>query len=279
MITFYINEKERERDLAEAFLAEMPGRIVRKEADVIEPGTSVACMVGVKSRKLWGAHREAGIPCIMFDKGYDRSRGPNRVWEFWRIAVNAHHPTEFLTTARMPPDRSRQMGMLAKRWRAKGSHILLAGSSAKYHEFYGLPHPTEWAEMTIEKMRQFTDREIIYRPKPSWREATKIAGATYSKPGRAGIDVDLADAWALVTHGSNACYEAIQWGVPCIILGNGVAKPISSSRLEVIERPLLARSRSVNQWLANLAYCQWTLAELTRGEAGPVVRKMLETRG
>lgn len=267
-VAFYINDKPRELELAQGFAEGCPHpvEIIAKSGDDVAPGIDLACMVGVKSRKLWRAHEAAGIPRLMFDKGYLRHRGDGGVWEFWRVAVNAHHPTSFLASAMCGSSRAKLYGLRAKGWRRRGDHILIAGSSAKYHEFYGLPDPTEWARRLVADLRRFTDRPIIYRPKPSWKEAEPIAGTVFSAGGKGrGIEDDLRNAWALVTHGSNACFEAVLGGVPSIILGDGVARPISSSRLEVVERPRGAPASLVAQWINNISYRQFTIAELRKG--------------
>jgi hypothetical protein len=64
-------------------------------------------MVGVKSKRCGSLTvRGRGVP-IMLDKGYVRTRRAGaRVWEYWRVSVGAHHPTETsLMSRKMPSDR------------------------------------------------------------------------------------------------------------------------------------------------------------------------------
>lgn len=280
-ICFFASEKPRERELAAAFISGLGWHGDAGVVRALDGGPQVArgfdavAMVGVKSADLFAANRAAGIHTIMLDKGYlrDRIEG-TRKWKYWRVAVNAHHPTRYLMTTRRPHDRLARLRLEVAPWRTKGDHILIAGSSAKYHAFYGLPEPTGYAKALVAEIRKLTDRPLIYRPKPSWKEATEIAGTTYSPP-KQRLEEVLAGARAVVTHGSNACFEAVLAGVPCVVLGEAVAMPISSTTLGAIEKPRKATKNQRLQWLANLAYQQWTLDEFGSGAAWSVIRDEL----
>lgn len=270
-LIFYASEKPREQELAAALIkgAKVHGWDAEQRelcaSPMIERGTTAVCMVGVKSKRLFDIAKAARAVPVMFDKGYVRTRrADSRVWDFWRVAVGAHHPTDTtLMSKKMPGDRCEQLGLQTSPWRQRGYSIVIAGSSAKYHDFYGLPDPTTWAEGIVAELQRLTDRPIIYRPKPSWKEAVKIKGTQWSSGGES-ISGALQGAWALVTHGSNASFEAALMGVPSVILGDGVARPISSTSLEDVEEPRLGKRE---QWLNNLAYHQWTETELRSGEA------------
>lgn len=269
-LCFYASDKPREIELASAVIAGaaehgIEGFIKPLTPEIeIEP-CDVACMVGVKSARLFRACQAARILPIYFDKGYVRSRRPeSRTWEYWRVSVGAHHPTgTTLCAHRKPADRLAALSLSVAPWRKRGLQIVFAGSSAKYHEFYGLPEPTRYARKLIGQIKRLSDRPIIYRPKPSWRDAEPIRGSLFSG-GNEGITSTLANAHCLITHGSNACFEAALLGIPSIILGDAVARPISSTDLADLEAPRLGKR---DRWLAALAYHQWTLDELRSGEA------------
>ncbi len=155
---------------------------------------------------------------------------------------------------------------------------MLAGSSAKYHAFYGLSDPTRYAQKIVKQLAHLTKREIIYRPKPSWREAVPIRGTRFSPPKSymlENLGHILPTAHCLITHGSNACFDAMVAGVPSIILGDGVALPISSCDLYKIEDLPKPRDHARLQLLANLAYHQWTESELASGQAWDTIGKWL----
>ncbi len=278
MILFAASDKPREQQLAAAFAA---GAAVHGcKVDICHNGVlprlngyRAVAMVGVKSKRLFEQVKATGAMPLMLDKGYIRSRRPDaRTWEYWRVSPGAHHPTgTSLTGRKYPSDRLEALELEVAKWRRGGLQVVFAGSSAKYHDFYGLPDPTEYASALFERIRQLTDRPIVYRPKPSWRDAVPIAGSRYSV-GKEGMSGALANAHCLVTHGSNACFEAALLGIPSIILGDGVAKPISSTSIEDVEHPHLGKRI---QWLANLAYHQFTEAEFASGEAWQTIGEWL----
>lgn len=285
-VAFWHSTKPRERLLSDAFLAgvrlhgdEVSTHYLPSDPETIEipPDSSeVACMVGVKSGHLYRAHLRAGMRIVYIDKGYVRSREDNQEgWKYWRVSIGGHHPTKYIADAAYPSDRWEALGLGVLPWRTPdaGLHIVLAGSSEKYHQFYGLKHPTNYARKLVGKIREVSERKIIYRPKPSWRAAERIDGTEFSVGG--SINDVLKDAHALVTHGSNACFEAMLMGVPSIIMGDAVARPISSTSVEVVEDPLLATDEERLRILQNLAYFQWTLREMAEGRAWSVLRPLV----
>ncbi len=290
-VCFWHSDKPREQLLGDAFAEGVRalglGDTVEQRALLPEPAVAdcdVAVMIGVKSRALFQAHWDAGIHVVMLDKGYTRhaAPGPVKLWEYWRVAVDAHHPTETLMSIARPPDRLERLGLELKPWRFPfgddGRAVLIAGSSAKYHEFYGMRDPTRWAtKVAREIATRAPRREIIYRPKPSWKDAAPIPGTTYSAD-REPIESVLQRTAVMVTHGSNACFEAALAGVPTIVLGTAVAKPISATSLEVLatgDWPIRRCADLREQWLANLAYCQWTMPEFASGEAWRCIRPQI----
>lgn len=229
--------------------------------------SDVVVLFGVKARVRHEEFRAAGIQTIVLDKGYVRHAAPGgQKWcEYWRVAVNAHHPTGYLMDQKQPHDRFNRLGLEMREWRRKGDTVIYAGSSDKYHRFNGLEEANSYARSVVSKIRKLTNRAIIYRPKPSWKDAQRIEGVTFSRPPER-IHQTLVGAHVLVTNGSNACFEAVLAGVPTIVLGEAVAKPISSTSLKRIERPQLAGMDERLQWAANLAYAQWTMPEMRSGE-------------
>lgn len=288
------SDKELDRALMAAFGkgAERHGVKVEIEQGGSEPrgGADVVALFGVKARTRFEAYRARGVHTVMLDKGYVRHHvGPRKWCEYWRIAVNAHHPTRYVMWLGADATRFQALGLRIADWRERiewppssgpgqpvgGGHVVFAGSSDKYHQFNGLEHPTAYAQRVVAGLRARTGRPIIYRPKPSWSAAVPVGGAGFSQfPQRLG-EV-LAGAHALVTDGSNACFEAVLAGVPAIVLGEAVAKPISSTTLDDIESPYLANEPVRRQWLNGLAECQWTMPEMGRGLAWQHVKDLLD---
>ena len=279
-VAFFHSDKPREHLLADAFLEG-----VKRHGDPIamvntaeEPTLDyeVACMVGVKSRELFQKHWRAGIHTVYLDKGYSRHKKPGPVsgWEFWRMAIDSHQPTEKYRND-CPDDRMKECGWEFKPWRKKGHKVIIAGSSEKYHAFYGLNEPTEYATRLIHKIKKRAPQfEIVYRPKPSWAGAVEITGAHYSIFPETISDA-LKGGHVMITHGSNACFEAATLGIPALILGNAASRPISSTSFDDLESPYLATDLERKQLFSYLAYCQYSLVECSKGQAWAWIRPQI----
>lgn len=270
-ICFYISDKPRERFLGKSFEAGAKNYghdiVLRRLGSGIEPNCDLSCVVGVKSKNLWDrldGHK------LMFDKGYTRHRSKDGAWEYWRLSLNSHHPTNTtLHKFKYASDRFEKLKLQVKPWRRSGLQVLFAGSSEKYHAFYDLEGPTEYARKIVTRLNELTDRPIYYRPKPSWKNAVPVGGSYFSDP-KSPLESVLSNAHCIVTHGSNICFEAMLEGIPSIVLGEAIAQHISSTELEDVESPHLAKRERL---LAALGYHQWTMDEMKSGECWQMVEK------
>ena len=238
-----------------------------------------AHVVGVKNILMFQDYIKRGIPVAYWDKGYVRrlwrdQNGKEEWLDYWRVSVNMHQPLPFIEKAKKGPERAKAEGIKFQPWRKKGEAIIVDGSSAKHYAFHELGNPTDVAKAVIAEIKTKSDRPIIYRPKPSWTGAVPIEGTEYDH-GSKDYTAIFARAHALVTYGSNLCYDAALAGVPSIVLGQGVARPISSTSLEEIENPRLATDEERQQWVNNVAWCQFKKEEMNSGLAWDTIKEML----
>lgn len=222
----------------------------------------VAIMIGLKSIVLREACIAAGQRVLIFDKGYNRKGG------WWRVAIDAHQPTRYLMSLNRSYDRAASLNWSPKKWRESrpDSPVIIAGGGRKYYDVFNLPEPVDYVSEIVDKIRiAGCKRKIWYRPKPSMSNITPVPGTVLSR--HKSIYEILGDAHALITYGSNACFEAMLAGIPSIVLGDAIAGPISSSKLEDIENPFLADDQKRSSLLSNLAYCQFDNSEISTGYA------------
>jgi hypothetical protein len=198
---------------------------------------------------------------VYADLGYWGRRKRSRWDGYHKLAVNSRHPTAYFQSRKHDSKRFLEHHVQIRPWRESGRHILVAGMSAKAAAAEGL-QPNEWERATINRLRQLTDREIVYRPKPNWHDAIPLEGARFDR------DSDLINALtgchALVSHHSNVAVDALLAGVPCICPG-GVASLLSGHDLGQIENPPMPDGRE--QWAADLAWTQWNIDEMESGAA------------
>jgi hypothetical protein len=234
---------------------------------------------GVVKREILWDHAHKGVPLIYLDKGYKRARAPWRGTNLpthWRMCWNATHPTEYLMRLAAPADRWDSLGLRLNNRNAVGTRVVILGSSAKFHHTEKLVHPTEWTQGLVREIQQIApDRKILYRPKPSWSDAQPVDGARFDHGGKSLILDALRTAFCSITYGSIACVDSVCAGVPCIVLGNGVAAPISSRTLGEIADPMWQNRRNREQWAANLAYCHFTPDEIASGFAWKTLKEQM----
>lgn len=209
--------------------------------------------IGGHSRLIWDAY--AGKRRILIDKGYTRS-------PYYRVSLDNFQPLDYMERVQRPDDRLAKLNIQFQKYKGKGNAILFDGASNKYCLWMGLGDWIEWGESVVAKIRQHTDRPIIYRPRPSHNELVAIKGAELSVGPLAD---DLARSAVVVSYGGNIGWDAAIAGVPHFAIGDSIARPISETDWNMLDDPLIPDRR--NAWASNVAYCQWTLEELASGEA------------
>jgi hypothetical protein len=283
-VVFYASEGKK----FDETLAARMGKGVKRRGDAYEvlpikgvveplPDTDVAILAGVKggSKPCFEAHRRAGRHAIILDKGYTRLRGGELGTLYWRLSVDDFQPHAYLRAGR-PGDRWERLGMtVLPMWKKDHGQVLFCGSSQKYCDWHGLGDATEYARRTLKQLSRLTDRELVYRPKPSWGGAVPVRGFRYSSHEEKFV-AELDRTFCVVTFGSNAAFEAVLAGVPALVLGDGIARPLCRTRLEDVGDPLYPTTAEVRQVGCDIAYCQWTLEEMASGECWDHVRPVLE---
>jgi hypothetical protein len=188
------------------------------------------------------------------------------------MAVNSRHPTDYFQRVKHGVERFACFSVKIKPW-AEGSgkkrYIIVGGMSAKAARAEGFG-PEEWERRIVDQLRSVTDREIVYRPKPNWRDARPITGSRFARGEDGDIGKYLDGCHAVVTHHSNVAVDALLAGVPSFCW-DGAATPLSSQDLSRIEDPVKPDGRE--QWAYDLAYTQWNVAEMREGAAWRYLRE------
>jgi hypothetical protein len=176
-------------------------------------------------------------------------------------------------------------------WRdTRGEYILVVlqhvidTSLVRMIEHYGSYY--NWFKNCISQIQSFSDLPIVVRPHPkhgmysNFFEAHRIPEAIdklsnvywSANQGRDGLNggrflqKDLDDAHAVVGWTSNALTEAACHGVPVYPMSPGsMATPIAQRPLSDIDN--IRNMPDRQQWLNDLAYCQWTYNEIKDGTA------------
>lgn len=222
--------------------------------------------IGGESAIYWDEYRRAGKHIVFVDKGYSRM-------PYFRVSVNGFQPYDFINRKYCASGRLAQLGLNFKDLRPSGEHILLDGASNKYCLWNRLGYWVDWGQYMVDCIRKASDRPIIYRPRPSHNPAPSIKGAILST----GILADdFAKSHIVVTHGGNIAWDAIIYGLPVFTIDDkSFASPIAETDWNNLHKPRLIKAKKVNQWAANVAYCQYTLEEMASGLAWPRIKSEL----
>ena len=211
-------------------------------------------------RRVFDDYRRHG-KAIYIDLGYWGRRKRTRFDGHHKLVLNSRHPTAYFSRKSHGSARFDALGVTIEPWRAKGRHIIVAGMSGKAAACEGLG-VEEWERNAVAKLRGFTDRPIIYRPKPNWTGARAIPGSIMD--AKTPLELALRNCHAVVTHHSNVGVDALMAGVPVISV-EGVASLLGSRHVSDIGHPAMPDGR--HQWAADLAWTQWTVAEMEQGLA------------
>lgn len=242
--------------------------------DYREPFSDVAIFYGFdgsrdsKITQAFNEYRGAGRKAIYIDLGYFSQRWNGDRYGFHRFSVNARHPTAYFQNVKHKSDRFKVHNRKIEPWRQPGQNIIVCGMSDKCARFEGFDFE-EWERNAIKRIRQATDRPIVYRPKPQRKTVSQyppIAGVSYSNPLHKSLSDELRDAWAVVSHHSNAGMDALLAGVPCF-QDEGVAIALGYSDLGQIESPRIPTDDERRQFAADVAYCQFNRPEMRDGTA------------
>lgn len=196
-----------------------------------------------QSVKEW---KQCGRNFIYWDRGYARRvfatwlpRGENGGYYRWHI--NNYQMNKILD---VPPDRWNALKTSITPWqRNPKGYILIACPTPTYEKFHAIEG---WTEKTLRRLARITDRQVVTRDKESKRP----------------LQDDLAGAFIMVSHGSNAAVEGVISGCPVVVDRSSAAALVGLTELEQIEHPVYPDRQP---WLNSLAYCQFSEEELVDG--------------
>jgi hypothetical protein len=209
----------------------------------------------------------AGLKAVYVDLGYFKMRRElGRYHDFHRFSINDRHPTKHFQLRKHPQDRADAVGARVVPKMRQGKKIIVCGMSPKASAF---DYVIGWEVAAITEIKKHTDRPIVYRPKPQRAkngQLPPIDGTEYSDPITRRLEHELADAWAVVSHHSNAGLDALCHGVPCF-QPEGVASVLGYADLCNIEHPWLPSFEERRQLVNDVCYTQFNGPECASGMA------------
>ena len=169
---------------------------------------------------------------------------------YYGVSWNARQCEAYLWGTPFPADRFQKLNHEIKPWKTGGSTIAVLGFSRKQGQVIGLGY-LEWLAETVKEVRRHTKRKVVARPK------------LYD-----GSDVRAfyreQDVFAVVGLFTKSMVMALLDGIPVFPLAPCAASSMGIVDLKKIDTPWYPDNRE--DFFNRLAFHQWTLKELERGE-------------
>ena len=240
--------------------------------DVHRPLPSdIAVVFGIRKEKVPISYARGEVikrqlaakkPVVVLETGYvKRGDGDDH---YYAAGLNGLNGRADFRNRNMPGDRWAKLGVELRPWRSQGIHIVVCGqvpwdASVQHHDHLG------WIRQTISRLNGYTGRRIIFRPHPLARNLNYGSLFGADEISTRPLDQDLAGAHAVVTFNSNTGVDSVIAGIPTFTVDPGaMAWEVSDHDLSEIEKPNFYDRQ---QWANNLAYTQWTMAEMAGGWA------------
>jgi hypothetical protein len=216
------------------------------------------------NKYIWERNLAQSKPTIVLEVG-GIQRGTT-----WKVGLNGINRDANFANRDNNGDRARLLQLSLKPWTNSGEAILIAGQHDKSLQWKNMPPMSKWVSDTIDKIRQYTDRQIIFRPHPRCplpaiehefknviRQTPRQTPGSYDD-----FDIDYSNIWATVSWSSNPGIHSIINGVPAFVGPSSLAYEVANHDLAYINQPLKIDR---TQWLNDYAWTEFTVEEISQG--------------
>jgi hypothetical protein len=188
----------------------------------------------------------------------------------WKVGINGINRNAYFGYNNNNNKRAIKLGLNLSEWKNNGEFILLCGQHNKSLQWQDMPSMSNWVIKTIDTIRQYTERPIIFRPHPRcalphierglknvYRQDPVQVSGSYDN-----FDLEFSRVWATVNWSSNPGPQSIISGVPAIVGPDSLAWDVATHDFADIENPAKPDRA---QWLNDYAYTEWTVDEIRQG--------------
>ena len=147
-----------------------------------------------------------------------------------------------------------------------GSKILIAPPTSKVFKHYDYK-VSQWLSEIIEKIKKFTDKEIIIRQKPKSRKVRINEDKFLDQ-------LKKDDIHCVVTFSSIISIEALLNGYPVLTLGPNAASYLSESKIENIDNPYFPDEDKIREHMFYLSACQFEKGDFFSGYALKTINEL-----
>lgn len=191
----------------------------------------------------------------------------------WKLMKNSINNKGFFgTRTNLMSNRSKKLGLQLIPWTYSGNNILICGQHTKSEQWSNMPPPIEWLRTSIDSIKQYTERPIVFRPHPrdfQWATSFKYRDVMVKIPKHItgtyddfDFDQDLQNAWAVYNPSSNTGIQSIINGVPAFVNIDSLASSVGNNNFSSLNNPERPRRE---EWLEWLSHSEWTIDEIAEG--------------
>jgi len=224
------------------------------EPDADPADCDLAVVWGVGDRAVIERQANQGRDVLVMEQGYIGDRA-----EYTSCGFNGLNGRADFVLNNMPRDRWQKHKDLLRPWRKRGSgeFIVIMGQLPGDQALSGVDFRA-WVHSSAAWFGENApDVRVVYRQHPNGSLRVEIPEVTGS------LEQCLKHAAMVVTFNSNSGVDGALAGVPVIAVDAGsMARAVAAHEL-TINPPRPDRA----QWARELAYCQWTTAEIADGRA------------
>ena len=214
------------------------------------------------NKRVWDHYREQGKPVIVIEVGGLIRNGT------WKLGINGiNRDANFAVEDYMPSDRLGKFGIVLQRWKADGEYVLICGQHGHSQQWIDMPDMDTYYKNTIEEVRKFTDKPIVVRSHPRFREGLhwacdmdwyKERDVTWNIPKHVQQTYDSFDlehmlkhTYCTISHSSNAGISSVIAGVPAVVSESSLAYEVGTEMNTWLSKPDRAN------WLNKMSYIEW----------------------
>jgi len=165
---------------------------------------------------------------------------------------------------------SNDLNITLKQYRQTGNHILICLQRNGGWSMGGLD-VIKWMNLTVQKIRQYSDRPIVIRSHPGDKKTKNLLQAKFKNvtiSQKESLSEDLKNCWASVVYNSSPSVASLIEGVPTFVTDpipqHSQSFEMCNLDLANLENPILADRQ---EWIEKLSMCHWKFDELQSGKA------------
>jgi len=216
------------------------------------------------NQTVWQNAQAKSKPVIVLEVGGIKRN------DTWKVGINGINRDAYFGDGGRDSVRADLLGLELKPWTNSGEFILVCGQHDKSLQWQNLPPMSNWVVNTIDQLRKYTNRPIIFRPHPRCRLAhiekefdnVFRQDPKYIKDSYDDFDLSFDNIWATVSWSSNPGIHSVINGVPAFVGPSSLAYDVANTDYAEIENP---KRPERQQWLNNYAWTEFTADEISLG--------------